>query len=280
MDHPSRQILEPKLVQLASNHRWTWDHPTAQLLAALPGADVDTHPVATIADLSSDDWTTISADDELTSQIDARHAELQAVLADKPSRPEVAYVSAEFGISELVPQYSGGLGILAGDHLKSASDLNLALVGVGLFYRQGFFRQELDGNAQAERYETCDPERLGYVDTGVTVTVEVGTDPVEAKIWKLVVGRVDLYVLDTDLASNSPTGRAITDRLYSGDNEHRIHQELILGIGGIRALQALDLDPEVVHLNEGHAGFLLLERLQAHLARGASLDVAIEATKA
>lgn len=280
MDHPSRQILEPQLVELASNHRWTWDHPTAQLLGALPGADVDTHPAATVADLSADDWATIAADPELSSQITARHAELQAVLADKPARPEVAYVSAEFGISELVPQYSGGLGILAGDHLKSASDLNLALVGVGLFYRQGFFRQELDGNAQTERYETCDPERLGYLDTETTVTVDVGTEPVEARVWKLAVGRIDLYVLDTDLPTNSAAGRAITDRLYSGDNEHRIRQELILGIGGIRALQAMDLDPEVVHLNEGHAGFLLLERLQAHLAEGSDLADAIEATKA
>ncbi len=280
MDHPSRQSLEPLLVELASNHRWTWDHPTAQVLDALPGADPAVHPVATIAAFTDADWATITGDTSLTTAIEARHAELQATLADKPTSPNLAYVSAEFGISELVPQYSGGLGILAGDHLKSASDLNLPLVGVGLFYRQGFFRQELDGNAQAERYETCVPELLGYDDTGVTVTVEVGTDSVEAKVWRLAVGRVDLYVLDTDLPTNSPAGRTITDRLYSGDNEHRIRQELILGVGGLRALQALGHDPAVVHLNEGHAGFLLLERLQAHLATGATWADAIEATKA
>jgi starch phosphorylase len=279
MAHLLRPELEPLLVELARNHRWTWDHPTATLLADLPGAAADVHPVATVADLTDDQWDTLADDADLVERIKARHADLQAALADKPT-PDIAYISAEFGISELVPQYSGGLGILAGDHLKSASDLNLPLVGVGLFYRQGFFRQELDGDSQAERYETCDPERLGYVDTGVTVTVDVADDTVTAKVWKLAVGRVDLYTLDTDVDGNSPTGRAITDRLYSGDNEHRIHQELILGIGGLRALRALGIDPPVVHLNEGHAGFLLLERLHTHLATGATWDDAVELAKA
>ncbi len=290
MDQPSRTTLETKLQDLASNHRWTWDHPTTELLAELPGADPTTHPAATVADLDEQAWETITADSELVAQIEARHADLQATLADKPS-PDIAYISAEFGISELVPQYSGGLGILAGDHLKSASDIALPLVGVGLFYRQGFFRQVLDGNKQAERYEICDPNRLGFADTGVTVTVEVpiqgeaaGTAPtienVTARVWRLAVGRVDLYVLDTDVETNSPIARAITDRLYSGDSTHRVHQELILGIGGLRALQALDIEPRVVHLNEGHAGFLLLEKLQIHLAGGASWDEAIELTKA
>ncbi len=280
MDTPARETLAPKLLELAGNHHWTWHRPTAELLESLPGADVDTHPVATVRRLTDDDWAAITADEELTARIDARHADLQALRADAPARPEVAYVSAEFGISELVPQYSGGLGILAGDHLTSASDLTLALVGVGLFYRQGFFRQGLDGNDQSEHYETCVPEDLGFVDTGLTVVVDVADDRVEARIWRLAVGRIDLYCLDTDLATNSPAGRTITDRLYSGDHEHRIRQELILGVGGIRALQALDLDPEVVHLNEGHAGFLLLDRLQAYLADGADWSEAVERTRA
>ncbi len=279
MDHPPRDTLAAQLLELARNHRWTWHLPASELLAALPGAAADTHPVATVLALTDDDWATIEASPQLVDAIIAQHADLQAVLADKPARPEVAYVSAEFGITELVPQYSGGLGILAGDHLKSASDLNLAFVAIGLFYRQGFFRQELDGDDQAERYETCDPEQLGFVDTGTTVTVAVGTNEVTARIWRLAVGRIDLYCLDTDLPVNSPTARDITDRLYSGDNEHRIHQELILGIGGIRALRALDLEPEVVHLNEGHAGFLLLDLLQTHLAAGATWDEAIEQTR-
>ena len=280
MDNPAPAVLEAQVMDLARNHRWTWNQAAAEVLAALPGADASTHPVTTASAISQADWDAMAADPERSAAITAAHDDLTACLADKPARPEVAYVSAEFGISELVPQYSGGLGILAGDHLKSASDLGLALVGVGLFYRQGFFRQELDGDAQTERYETCDPEHLGYVDTGVTVTVDVGDDPVEARVWRLAVGRVDLYALDTDLPGNSTTGRAITDRLYSGDNEHRIHQELILGVGGIRALRALDLEPEIVHLNEGHAGFLLLEQLQTHLADGADWDTAVAHTRA
>ncbi|MEM9651358.1 MAG: alpha-glucan family phosphorylase [Actinomycetota bacterium] len=286
--HPPRQdspqsdraVVEPKLLELARNHRWTWHHPAAQVLDALPGADADRHPVATVAAFTASTWETLLADADLVAAIHAQHQDLTDELADKPAEPSIAYVSAEFGISELVPQYSGGLGILAGDHLKSASDLNLPLVGLGLFYREGFFRQELDGTNQAERYERCQPELLGYVDTGKMVTVRVGEEDVTARVWRLAVGRVDLYVLDTDLPENGSVGRAITDRLYSGDNEHRVQQELILGIGGLRALKALDIDPQVVHLNEGHAGFLLLEKIQDALAAGADLDAAVAATKA
>ncbi len=288
MDHPTRTAVEPKLFELARNHRWTWHTPTADLLTAVPGATAEVHPLTTIANLSDDGWVELLADGELVTSIEREHHELTALLETKPGTA-IAYVSAEFGISELVPQYSGGLGILAGDHLKSASDLNLPLAGVGLFYQQGFFRQELDGINQAERYEHCDPDLLGYVDTGVTVSVDVagtgddsngGSDAVQARVWKLAVGRIDLYVLDTNLDTNSPAGRMITNRLYSGDNEHRIRQELILGIGGLRALRALGIEPEVVHLNEGHAGFLLLEKIETLLAAGHSFERAVEVTKA
>lgn len=278
-DHQDQDGVASRLLELARNHRWTWHHPSAQVLDAIPGASGDRHPVATIAALTEDGWATILGDPELVSAINEQHADLVAALATKPDTPSIAYVSAEFGISELVPQYSGGLGILAGDHLKSASDLNLPLVGLGLFYREGFFRQELSGTNQAERYETCDPDLLGYTDTGATVTVQVGAEAVDAKVWRLAVGRIDLYVLDTDLPSNGTMGRAITDRLYSGDNEHRIQQELILGIGGLRALRALGIEPEVVHLNEGHAGFLLLEKIETELAAGADLETAVANTK-
>lgn len=280
MHNSDRTTLEAKLTELARNHRWTWDFPTSELLAALPGAAADVHPAATVAALDDAGWATIESDDELVAAIDARHDELSAVLATKPARTEIVYVSAEFGISELVPQYSGGLGILAGDHLKSASDLELPLAGVGLFYQEGFFRQELDGNEQAERYERCEAELLGYVDTGVTVSVRVGDEDVQVKVWRLEVGRVDLYALDTNVDGNSASARAITDRLYSGDDEHRVRQELILGIGGLRAVEALGIEPEVVHLNEGHAAFLLLEKIEAALGAGASWDEAVERTRA
>ncbi len=280
MDHPNRTSFESKLLDLARNHRWTWHAPTARVLDALPGASAEIHPVTTVTNLGQGSWATILDNPELLAAIDAEHGELEALLATKPERTEIAYVSAEFGISELVPQYSGGLGILAGDHLKSASDLNLPLVGVGLFYQEGFFRQELDGVEQSERYEHCDPDLLGFIDTGTTVTVDVAGQEVAAKVWRLGVGRIDLYVLDTNLVANRARNRKITDRLYSGDSEHRVRQELILGIGGLRALQAVGIEPEVVHLNEGHAGFLLLERIENELAKGSSLDRAIEITKA
>ncbi|MGB5755355.1 MAG: alpha-glucan family phosphorylase [Acidimicrobiales bacterium] len=280
MDHLNRTSLESKLLDLARNHRWTWHVPTARILDALPGASANVHPVTTVTNLGEGSWATILADPELPAAIDAEHGELETLLATKPNRTEIAYVSAEFGISELVPQYSGGLGILAGDHLKSASDLNLPLAGVGLFYQEGFFRQELDGVEQTERYEHCDPDLLGFVDTGTKVTVDVGGEPVTAKVWRLAVGRIDLYVLDTNLAANTAENRKITDRLYSGDHEHRVRQELILGIGGLRALRAVGIDPDVVHLNEGHAGFLLLEKIETELAKGSTLERAIEVTKA
>ena len=212
MDQPTRTTVEPMLLELARNHRWTWDAPTAALLASIPGAAADVHPAATVLDLDDDGWAAILADAPLLETLDACHADLRALLADTPDA-DIAYVSAEFGISELVPQYSGGLGVLAGDHLKSASDLGLPLAGIGLFYRQGFFRQELEGNQQAERYETLSPERLGYVDTGVTVAVDIGEDRVQVRVWRLAVGRVDLFALDTDVAANRAEHRTITDRL-------------------------------------------------------------------
>jgi starch phosphorylase len=275
-----RTTVKAQLLDLARNHRWTWHAPAAAILDRLPGASESVHPVTTIESLSDGDWEQVLGDADLVAAVSAQHADLESTLATGPDTTEIAYVSAEFGISELVPQYSGGLGILAGDHLKSASDLNLPLVGVGLFYQEGFFRQELDGAEQAERYERCEATALGYVDTGATVTVDVGGDEVTARVWKLAVGRVDLYALDTNLGVNSEQGRAITNRLYSGDNEHRVRQELILGIGGLRALRAVGIDPEVIHLNEGHAGFMLLEQIQTEMAAGADFDAAVATTKA
>ncbi len=277
---PTTTDVIARLTELARNHRWTWHRPAAELLDRIPGASPDRHPAATIAALDADARQTIVADADLTAAIDENFDDLQATLNTKSGPPTVAYVSAEFGLTELVPQYSGGLGILAGDHLKAASDLGLPLVAVGLFYHGGFFRQGLDGSNQTERYERYEPHNLGLVDTNQTVTVAVGAEDVTAKIWRLAVGTIDLYLLDTDIPGNSPDGRTITDRLYSGDQEHRIRQELILGIGGLRALRAVGIDPDVVHLNEGHAGFWLLEQLATKMTSGASFEEAIEATKA
>src|SRR5919106_2617687 len=165
----------------------------------------------------------------------------------------VAYFCMEFGLDETLPIYSGGLGVLAGDHLKSASDLGVPLVGVGLLYRDGYFRQRLDAvGRQAELPQPVDPEALGMTRE-TTVSVELAGETVEATVWRYGVGRVPLYLLDAP---------GITDGLYAGDREHRIRQEILLGVGGVRALAALGLEPTVWHLNEGHSAFLAVERLR------------------
>ena len=260
------------LVELATNLRWTWHGGTQQLLADLPGDYL--HPAHAVATLRTsnpallDEWTS-----ERSDQILALHRELRSMV-EAEAHDQIAYFSPEFGIAAEVAQYSGGLGILAGDHLKSASDLGVPLLGIGLLYRQGFFRQGIDDGGQTERYETITPSEIGAVDTGLQVAVPVDGEIVAVRIWQQMVGATPLYLLDTDLAENSVRARAITDRLYSGDRRHRLDQELILGVGGVRALRALDIDPKVFHLNEGHACFLLLELLGEYLDAGLDLESA------
>ncbi len=189
----------------------------------------------------------------------------------------VAYLSLEFGLDERLPIYAGGLGVLAGDHLKSASDLGVPLVGVGLFYRHGYFRQEVADGVQREAYAPNLPGELGLARTGATVSVEIGGDTVEAAVWRLDVGAVPLFLLDTDLPENPAWARELTDRLYGGDRETRIGQELVLGVGGCRALSALGFGPTVFHLNEGHAVFAALERLRVLVAEdGVPLEEALQ----
>ena len=180
----------------------------------------------------------------------------------------VAYFSMEFGLEARLPLYSGGLGVLAGDHLKAAAELGIPLVGVGLFYRGGYFTQGLspDGR-QTETYEALDPEALGLVREPVSVEVELAGETVTAAVWRHDVGSVPLYLLDVDL---------LTDALYSGDREHRIRQELLLGVGGVRALAALGVEASVFHVNEGHSAFLAIERARALVEAGASTDDALE----
>jgi starch phosphorylase len=176
----------------------------------------------------------------------------------------VAYFSMEFGVDESLPIYSGGLGVLAGDHLKAAAELGVPLVGVGLLYRGGYFQQGLDEQGrQTEEYQRVDPEAAGLVREPVTVSVDLAGETIEAAVWRKDVGSVPLYLLEVEW---------LTDALYSGDREHRIRQELLLGVGGVRALGALGIAPTVFHLNEGHSVFLQLERARTLVEGG--LDVA------
>ena len=262
--------LRTSLHLLAANQRWTWHHRTARLLGDLPTADPERHPVVAVRMLDDEELADLAADGafvaDVRAAVESLHAELSTVVTD----PEIVYYSPEFGITEVVPQYSGGLGILAGDHLKAASDLGLRLGAVGLFYRRGFFRQELREGGQAERIETYWANDFGAVDTGLVVDVPIADRIVWAKVWRMQVGRVPLLLLDTDIVTNAAADRAITDQLYGGDRRHRLEQELVLGVGGAKAVAAIGWDPAVHHSNEGHAGFLLLELLDRARRGGAS----------
>jgi glycogen phosphorylase len=195
----------------------------------------------------------------------------------------VAYFSAEFGIHESLPVYSGGLGVLSGDHIKSASDLAIPLVGIGLFYGQGYFRQRLDHNGwQQEEYLKTDPTQLplevaiGKNGRPVTVQIQTRSGSIHAKVWRVEVGRCDLFLLDSDVEENTPDDRELTSRLYGGNARTRIRQELLLGIGGFRALTAMGITPGVLHLNEGHSGFAVLEAIRTRMEEeGIGFDSAV-----
>ena len=188
----------------------------------------------------------------------------------------VAYFSMEFGLHERLPIYSGGLGVLAGDHLKAAAELGVPLVGVGLLYSGGYFRQGVDAaGRQTEDYQPVDPEAVGVTREPVSVSVQLGGETIEAAVWRKEVGTgsstVTLYLLEVDW---------LTDALYGGDREHRIRQELLLGVGGVRALAALGIEPTVFHLNEGHSAFLQIERARALVEQGLETADALERVRA
>ncbi len=278
------------LPALAINIHWAWDRELVRLFERIwPGwtAD-DAHPAHMVRTTSSERLEALATDQAIVRDIAAAKGRLDAAItgpswfaarADTPLGT-VAYFSPEFGLTEALPQYSGGLGVLAGDHLKASSDLGVPLVGVGLLYTEGYFHQALDSEGwQQEKTQNMDPESLGLTDTGVTITVDLAGDPVVARVWRADVGKIELYLLDTDLPENSADGVAVTDRLYGGDSHHRLRQEIMLGIGGVRALRALGIECQVFHMNEGHAGFLGLERIREHVAGGLSFPVAIEAVR-
>ncbi|MGH8913417.1 MAG: alpha-glucan family phosphorylase, partial [Acidimicrobiia bacterium] len=266
--------LAETLHRLAANHRWTWTASCRDLLSSLPGAAIGKHPYAVVSELGPDQLDALLDDSGLTTRVSEEIEGLDRALAD-PTPPEIAYCSPEFGVSALVPQYSGGLGVLAGDHLKAASDLGLPLAGVGLFYRHGYFTQGIADGEQTETYPLLTPEGIGAQETGVLIQVPLPGREVSARVWRIDVGRIPLLLLDTNLEANSEEDRAICDCLYGGDRKHRLDQEMVLGIGGARALAALDWDIPVHHLNEGHAGFIVLELIDRVMEHGdltAALD--------
>ncbi|HUF32874.1 MAG TPA: alpha-glucan family phosphorylase [Acidimicrobiales bacterium] len=282
------------LEDLAMNLRWAWDGRTRDLFRWVdPDAwEEGRHdPVRLLATVGRDRLAQLEADPAFTRFLGEVHEDLQRYVerprwfqdaGPSPLR-SVAYFSPEFGIAEALPQYSGGLGVLAGDHLKAASDLGIPLVGVGLFYRHGYFRQSLNADGwQQERYPSLDPFAMAVRELpDVRVQVSLAGTPLSARVWRADVGRIRLYLLDADVEENDPDLRIVTDRLYGGDKVHRLRQEILLGIGGVRALEAVGEDPQVFHTNEGHAGFLSFERIRRLVVdAGLSFGEALEASRA
>lgn len=225
------------------------------------------HPALAVAELRRDQLDALADDPSFMSQVEEELADLNEVLSGA-KEPSIAYLSLEFGLTATVPLYAGGLGVLAGDHVKAASDRGLPLVGVGLFYRHGIFQQIIEDNQQKEHYRFAGPEDYGASDTGIVVRVPLPGRDVAARVWRLDVGRIPLILLDTYVSSNSETDREVADRLYIGFTNERVNQEMILGIGGARALAALGYSIDAYHLNEGHAGFINLELIDRVIEEG------------
>jgi starch phosphorylase len=280
--HPALPERLAWLGEIARNVWSSWTPEAWELFARLdPDAweELEHNPVALLRGVPQERLEALAADESFVAMVGRVARRLDAYVTEPgwlaATDPEaagmvVAYFSLEFGLDAGIPLYSGGLGILAGDHLKSASDLGVPLVGVGLLYRNGYFRQDLgpDGS-QRERYPATDWSDLPISDqlapdgTPVVVEVEVGRDTVRAAVRRIQVGRVPLLLLDADIEGNPPEVRGITSTLYGGDRELRIRQEVLLGVGGVRALAASGLTPTAFHMNEGHSALLALERIRA-----------------
>src|SRR3954471_12800059 len=280
------------LARIAYNYRWAWDPDGPDLFRSID-ADrwerVAENPVKFLQEANTARLNAAAGDDALLGRAAALEARINADLA-RPvhdtvasgERP-IAYFSAEYGFHGSFPIYSGGLGALAGDILKEASDRAWPLVGIGLLYRNGYFRQRIDNKGwQHEYWVDTDPDRLpaalvtGEDGTPLTVSVTIGDNDVVAQIWRTDIGRVPLFLLDADRPENSETARWITSRLYIGDEDTRLAQYLLLGIGGVRALEAMGIEPSIVHLNEGHAAFVSLELARREYSGNGSLAAALE----
>ncbi len=308
-----RPVLPPALQalgDLAGNLRWSWHPETQDLFASVDAAAWSSSghdPVRMLGSVPMARLNQLAADKAFLKRLKAARADLEQYLTgerwyqrrdskETPLPRAIGYFSPEFGITAVLPQYSGGLGILAGDHLKTASDLGVPIIGVGLMYRHGYFRQSLSRDGwQQETYPVLDPDGLPLSllreADGSVAKIEVGLpggadESLTARIWVAQVGRVPLLMLDSDVEENSELIRNVTDRLYGGTTEHRLRQEMLLGVGGVRAIRAYSRitgapAPEVFHTNEGHAGFLGLERIRELTEdTGLTFEAALEVSRA
>src|SRR6266480_7523750 len=295
------------LGELMMNLRWSWHPETLALFAEIDPerwAASGNDPVRLLGEVAPEQLARLAEDRRFLRRLSDAAYDLREYLSEPrwyqtldtggaAPPTAIAYFSPEFGITAALPQYSGGLGILAGDHLKVASDLGVPIIGVGLFYRHGYFTQSLSADGwQAERYPSDDPNGLPLEllrdASGAPVHVKVDLTAgreLAAQVWVAQVGRVPLLLLDSYVEENEADLHEVTDRLYGGGSDHRLRQELLLGIGGVRAVRAFCAlaghpSPEVFHTNEGHAGFLGLERIREYAEQGLSFDEALEVCRA
>jgi glycogen phosphorylase len=285
---------------IANNLRWSWDPRAVDLFRWVDEAMWERaghDPVKMLGLVSRERYADLVDDGPFMAFLESVAADLDRYLREprwyqshkgEEAGIQVAYFSPEFAVTEALPTYSGGLGVLAGDHLKSASDLGIPMVGVGLLYREGYFRQQLNSDGwQQERYPSVDPHAMpltllsGPDSSPLKLTVDMAGVPCVAQLWLAKVGRIHLVLLDCDVEENDAEERGVTDRLYAGGSEHRLRQEIVLGIGGVRALEAAGYEANVFHSNEGHAGFLGLERIRALVAdHGLSFHEALTTVRA
>ena len=289
-----------RLEEIVYNFWWSW-HRTARdmfkVLDRMLWIGTRHNPILILRDVKSERLAALAKDPAFLRLYDAVLMEMDRDIKTnghwfprthpQAANSGIAYFSAEFGLHISLPIYSGGLGVLSGDHLKEASDLGLPFMAVGFLYEQGYFRQRIDPNGwQQASYPALETEQtalrpeLDGGEGGQTVPVEIGDRTVQLQVWRVDVGRVPLYLMDANHEGNAPWDRELTARLYGGDQEMRIQQEILLGIGGVRILRALGHSPRVWHINEGHSAFMLLERLREAVAEGMDLNSAVERVRA
>ena len=294
-----RIFIEPKLpeglaplTELAHNLWWSWNHDAIDLFKSIDPEQFvafNYNPVALLEELSIEKTTELLADKTFMAQMKSVYKSFKDYMQLTPVQtdPKIAYFCMEYGLHQSLRLYSGGLGVLAGDYLKEISDRNVNFVAVGLMYRYGYFQQSI--SLHGEQIHHLDPASFTQLplaparnENGDWIKINLNLDgrTVWAKVWLLQVGRMPLYLLDTDIDDNRWEDRSITHQLYGGDNENRLRQELLLGIGGVRALKALNISPDLYHLNEGHAAFLSLERLKNYISeKGLSYPEALEVVR-
>ncbi|MFM7152990.1 MAG: alpha-glucan family phosphorylase [Bacteroidota bacterium] len=294
-----RIFIEPKLPEslaplgeLAQNLWWSWDHEASEMFRNIDPAEFERHqynPVALLDGLSMEQVQTLVSDKAFVKRMNSVYNRFKAYMSVPKSenQPKIGYFCMEYGLHQSVRLYSGGLGVLAGDYLKEISDRNADFVAVGLLYRYGYFQQGISiSGEQIHNYDAAKFTQLPLHpvrdsrNEWLKINISLAGRTVWAKVWELPVGRMSLYLLDTDIDDNAWEDRVITHQLYGGNNENRLRQELLLGIGGLRALNAMGVEPDLFHLNEGHAAFIGLERLRNFIRdKGLSYQAALEVVR-